>query len=328
MRRFKKILCVVEPDKNSEAALAHAAQIASDHQADVTVASVLRISGAVHAFFQDKNERVTGLAQSADSKRSAIEKWVEQHEPKLRADVQIYTGIGFIEVVRSVIENQYDLVIKCADDMEWLDRLFGSDDMHLLRKCPCPVLILKPGKSSAFRNVLATVDVKDDLFESEDGRVQEELNRKVLEYSVVFSVSESSDMHIGSAWDAYAEDFMRYGAFSQVPDEKVDQYVGQIRRECEERLESLVDEMTESVGKDAVEYVRPMTHLVKGVPSKEIPLMVKEHDVDLVVMGTVARTGIPGYIIGNTAEAILEQVQCSVLAIKPDGFKSPVTLGR
>ena len=43
-------------------------------------------------------------------------------------------------------------------------------------------------------------------------------------------------------------------------------------------------------------------------------------------MGTVARTGIPGLIMGNTAEAILEQLDCSVLAIKPPGFVTPVSL--
>lgn len=43
-------------------------------------------------------------------------------------------------------------------------------------------------------------------------------------------------------------------------------------------------------------------------------------------MGTVARTGISGVIIGNTAEAVLEQLQCSVLALKPPGFVTPVKL--
>ena len=43
-------------------------------------------------------------------------------------------------------------------------------------------------------------------------------------------------------------------------------------------------------------------------------------------MGTVGRTGIPGVIIGNTAEAILNRVTCSVLAVKPPDFETPVTL--
>lgn len=47
---------------------------------------------------------------------------------------------------------------------------------------------------------------------------------------------------------------------------------------------------------------------------------------ELVVMGTLGRTGITGFVIGNTAEQILNQIDCSVLAIKPAGFISPVTV--
>jgi nucleotide-binding universal stress UspA family protein len=43
-------------------------------------------------------------------------------------------------------------------------------------------------------------------------------------------------------------------------------------------------------------------------------------------MGTVARTGIAGFFMGNTAESILTQLECSVLTLKPQGFVSPVTL--
>jgi nucleotide-binding universal stress UspA family protein len=40
----------------------------------------------------------------------------------------------------------------------------------------------------------------------------------------------------------------------------------------------------------------------------------------------VGRVGIPGFFMGNTAEEILDQIDCSVLAIKPPGFESPVSL--
>jgi len=38
----------------------------------------------------------------------------------------------------------------------------------------------------------------------------------------------------------------------------------------------------------------------------------------------MGRTGVPGLFIGNTAESVLHQVDCSVLALKPPGFVSPV----
>jgi nucleotide-binding universal stress UspA family protein len=58
----------------------------------------------------------------------------------------------------------------------------------------------------------------------------------------------------------------------------------------------------------------------------KIPALARKLGVDLVVMGTVGRGGIPGLLMGNTAEAILQQVDCSVLAIKPPGFVTSVAL--
>lgn len=82
--------------------------------------------------------------------------------------------------------------------------------------------------------------------------------------------------------------------------------------------------MDEMLGKATVQYLQPRSHLVKGKASKEMPLMVENYNIDLIIMGTVGRVGIPGLIIGNTAETILEQTKCSVLAIKPEGFKTPI----
>lgn len=57
-----------------------------------------------------------------------------------------------------------------------------------------------------------------------------------------------------------------------------------------------------------------------------MPAVATELEVDLVVMGTLTRTGIPGSLIGNTAEVILNTLGCSVPAVKPAGFVTPVTL--
>ncbi len=67
-------------------------------------------------------------------------------------------------------------------------------------------------------------------------------------------------------------------------------------------------------------------HLVLGSPEEAIPKFATREGIDLIVMGTVARTGIPGLLIGNTAEKILDSVECDVLSIKPEGFVTPVTL--
>jgi nucleotide-binding universal stress UspA family protein len=67
-------------------------------------------------------------------------------------------------------------------------------------------------------------------------------------------------------------------------------------------------------------------YLLKGEAGRLIPELATAKEVKLIVMGTVSRTGIAGLLIGNTAEKILSQVDCGVLAVKPDGFVTPVRL--
>lgn len=324
MKRFNSILCVVDPEKAFDTVVTQSLRIANDNQADITFVSVIETGGSWRHPKREKKELNKNINDLIEIKRAIIELGISNIAPTVTPNIEIYSGIGFIEIIKSVLNNQHDLVVKCAEDSDWLSRLFGSEDMHLLRKCPCPVLVLKPGQQDHFRNILATVDVNDDFDELDRCRVQDQLNMRVLEYSAVLCMPELTELHIGCTWEAYAEDFYRYGAFAHLPDEKIDEYVEQVRRERLRKLDMLVREIDNIVGKEAVQYLRPSVHLVRGKPSVEIPIMTDKYNIDLIVMGTVGRIGIPGLIIGNTAESILEQVQCSVLAIKPKGFSSPV----
>jgi nucleotide-binding universal stress UspA family protein len=75
-----------------------------------------------------------------------------------------------------------------------------------------------------------------------------------------------------------------------------------------------------------LQHLQHHEHVLQGWADQVIPDFAKQHQVDLIVMGTVCRTGIPGFFIGNTAEKILNRINCSVLAVKPEGFISPVEL--
>ncbi|HBX95053.1 MAG TPA: universal stress protein UspA and related nucleotide-binding protein [Hyphomonas sp.] len=57
-----------------------------------------------------------------------------------------------------------------------------------------------------------------------------------------------------------------------------------------------------------------------------ISKFVSDNGVDTVVIGTIGRVGIPGLLMGNTAEKVLRQLDCSLLALKPEGFVSTVML--
>ena len=109
-------------------------------------------------------------------------------------------------------------------------------------------------------------------------------------------------------------------------EESVKAYVKAVERHHGENLHTLMRETADRLGPEATRYLKPNAHLVNGWARKEIPALIRELRADLVVMGTVARTGISGLLMGNTAEMILTQIDCSVLAAKPRGFVSPVTL--
>lgn len=323
MKRFKKILCVLDSERTMQRAIAQSLNIANSHQAEVTFIYVVKEAKFWQQLF-NQQDKDTSIKDLMDYTESTIKTEILNLDPSLEPDIVLCSGIAFIEVIKYAIDNSHDLVVKCAEDVDWIDRMLGSEDMHLLRKCPCPVLMLTTEQQDSFKKILATVDVNEDTSDSDDRNVQMQLNEKVLEYSAALSMPELSEMHIGTAWEAYYEDFLRHRAFTDLPDAQVDQYAEQSRKECKSRLESLVQKMTKLLGETAVECLQPSSHLVKGTAARIIPLMVEKYDIDLIVMGTVGRVGIPGLIIGNTAESILEQTNCSILAIKPDGFKTPV----
>ena len=64
---------------------------------------------------------------------------------------------------------------------------------------------------------------------------------------------------------------------------------------------------------------------VAARPRAAISSVAQGIGADLLVMGTVCRTGFTGFMIGNTAERVLTEVGCSVLTLKPSGFRSPIT---
>ena len=116
------------------------------------------------------------------------------------------------------------------------------------------------------------------------------------------------------------------GPISAELQEEVITYVEQVRQQHDQGLDDLLGDVVKSRDEDARQYLSPKRHLVKGQAQKEIPRLAQSREADLFVMGTVARTGVAGLFIGNTAEAILEQIECSVLAVKPEGFETPVSL--
>ena len=108
----------------------------------------------------------------------------------------------------------------------------------------------------------------------------------------------------------------------------LDSYVGDVCAKHRDWLNRLLRKAEKWIGPETPRATKPEMHLPKGDPSNVIPRLARTLRVDLIVMGTVARTGIPGLIIGNTAESILSDIDCSLLAVKPEGFVTPIRVSK
>jgi nucleotide-binding universal stress UspA family protein len=195
--------------------------------------------------------------------------------------------------------------------------------MHLLRKCPCPVWLCKPNAGGRYHRILASVDV-EQFYPQDELETRHALNLVLLELAASLAQAESAQLHVAYVWSAIGEGVMRSTSL-WVADEKIDAYIAVERQRHAQALEALLGELETVIAARGESMPQPIRHLPKGSARSEVPELARRIDADLVILGTLGRAGVPGLFIGNTAESVLHQVDCSVLALKPAGFVSPVT---
>jgi len=324
MKRFKKILCVIDTGAVNKQALERAVVLAESNQAELTVVDVVE---HLHTGIRKSvvGPEVAEMQAALVSEHAqALNKLVEPYRTRVGIKTSVIAGVPFLEIIREVLRNGHDLVVKTPSTHSWLHRLFGSNDMHLLRKCPCPVWFIKSEAKKSWNRILAAVDI-DDAFPPEELGSRQVLNRQIFEMASSLALADSAELHVVHAWHAIGESAL-HGAFMHTPEDKIKAYVKKVKLSNVALMASFMEEMAGAEENNIVDYLKPQIHLVKGWVREVIPIHAKKLKVDLIVMGTVGRTGVPGFIMGNTAEEILNSIECSVLAIKPPGFITPVTL--
>lgn len=310
MKRFENILFFADGAMRPSPALQRAVTLAETNHARLTVIDAIDEHDSSPQIQSRIGSDLNTILR--EHRRQALEELVK---PFNRSDTLIYTrvltGTPFLEIIRSVIGNRYDLVIKAAQPPEGVsERLFGSSDMHLMRKCPCPVWIDRPAAALPYRRILAAVDPVDDSCG--------ECDRLVMDLATSLAARESAELAVVHAWRVHGESMLRSGR-GRIPEAELEQHIEQTERYHQDGFNRLLADYHLSTGD-------PRVYLLKGNPAARIQSLTRELKADLVVMGTVGRTGIPGFFIGNTAEEVLQTTTASVLAVKPSGFVSPVTI--
>ncbi|MHA1165626.1 MAG: universal stress protein [Alphaproteobacteria bacterium] len=299
MHKFQNILVVHGAGSNDKQPLQQAVTLAQQNKAALTVAMIVKDPDASPKVIDDREKQLRAIASSVGDNH------VEIH-------ASVLVGIPFLQIIRQVLRNQHDLVVMGAEQERGLKSLFlGSTAFHLLRKCPCPVWITRSRASKAYTRILAAVDPNPDNPEAFG------LNCKILDLATSFAIWNESELHIIHAWDVNSreQDTLSSGINEKMRHKLLDK--------AKDRYRERIDALLSQYDFGDLDY---RVHLKRGVPEVVIPELVEKQQIDLVIMGTVCRTGIPGFFIGNTAEYVLHAIDCSVLAVKPEGFVTPVTL--
>lgn len=171
--------------------------------------------------------------------------------------------------------------------------LLTPDDWKLLRYCPCPVLIAKTNRPWTEGTVLVAVDVGNSSAE-----------HKALHASLI-----SNAFEVASIAKATLHVFTAHPSPMLSASDPTFQLRETIEARYREECANFVKEF---------ELEEGQMHIKEGPADVLIPEMAKKLDAVVTVIGTVARTGLSGALIGNTAEVVLDAVETDVLVLKPD----------
>jgi universal stress protein E len=315
MHRFNNILFVSHGVEDQTEALKQAFSLARNNKAELKVLIICPELPKKMAAYESKYEAY--LVQQLEASITATCDAIKVSATEVPIEVEVDSGgTPAIHIVRHVLKRSFDLVIKEAERKED-GKGFMATDLELLRKCPCPVWLTRPIRNH--RKEIRTAVAIDPESMAPEGR---SLSIRLLQLANSLAASCSGALDIISCWHFEHEDYLRSDAsvWVRVPASELDQMVEEREKEHRMALEALISE-------SAIAGAEHRIHHVKGMPAHAIPDFVDQNYIDILVMGTVARTGIQSLVIGNTAENILQKLGCSLLALKPNGFKSPVRAG-
>lgn len=309
MQQFKNILLVLNAQDLETAALDKAVSLAKQNGARLTLFSVLQEPSGYQGYSISVTQHLLQMA-IAEQKEWLRGLTIDLAKDEIEVAIDVVQGHAFLQIIRRVLHQGHDLVVITAEQKNGLRaRLFGTTSMHLMRKCPCPVWVLKRAQTQSFSRILAAVD--PSLHNAE----HDSLNALILQLATNLARQQTAELHIIHVWYLFGERYEHSRGMSEAAQEARQQ-----AKICHKQDLDILLSQTD------VSDLKPHLHLLEGDPDERIPELAVEQNIDLLVMGTVCRTGIAGFLIGSTAEEVLAQVDCSVLTLKPQGFVTPVSI--
>lgn len=263
--------------------------------------------------------RVTERLEAARQARVAARRdWLESHAETLRREglevrtEAVYANPRHEAVARRVLETGAAFVVMRTHYHEWLTRAtLSAADWQLIRICPAPLLLVKGAEWPVAPNLLAAVDPSH----RDDRHAQ--LDHTILD------LAERLDTALGAkTWVAHCILSMAAlestAALSMMPEalgSSPEDYAGDLVQQLRAAVLRLLEGRKVPASR---------MRIVEGRPEKELPRLVEDLGIDLLITGGISRSRIEQVFIGGTAERLLDRISCDLLVVKPPGFRCPL----
>jgi universal stress protein E len=211
-------------------------------------------------------------------------------------------------LVRRARKIDADLIIaECHAGRRHAPWLLHLTDWELLRKSPVPVLLVKNDQPWTSPVVLAALD-PSHVFSK-----PAKLDAEILQAGSTFSDALGGKLHAMHAYVA-----VPYIAFGDVASGS--KLASEVAAKSARRAKTGLQQALKAFGR-----TRLPRHVVPGEAAEEIPRLARELKSSILVMGAVSRSALSRFLIGNTAERVLDAVRCDVLVVKPADFATSVS---
>ncbi len=298
MSTFGRILFSPQSQSGNAEAIERATALARLHGAALTMVGIVPEPTRLQTLLQPAELLSLAIERSTADRVAEFELWCPDPVDVDRTAVVVVgrPAEALLDLVRT---EGYDLVIVTADRGRAPDPLAK----RLVRQCPCPVWVMQTPVTSS-HGIVAAIDPDPDAID---------LNRSILGHALALQGLTGGAVHVVAAWEFYGEASLRHSAYLHPRQDRIDTIVAaehDIHRRALEDVLAMVGDVTGEV----------TAHLVRGRAEQVIIELIDANDIGLLVMGTVAREGLPALVIGNTAEHLLDRVDCSIVAVKPPWF--------
>jgi universal stress protein E len=305
MKRPQNLLVVITREKPDQPALERALLFGEHGPICITLFSALYNPALELTALLAPNERKILRQQALNARENYLNQLKERFQNQ---QITINTHVVWHKktaqaVVEYTHDHEIDITVKrISSDANSENPFIMPTDWHLLRFCNSALLLVKDQEWKRSKPILAAVCPTSDIEE------HQKLNHSILDYSHYLAELLGSKPHVINCFVSPVLDAPLELAI--ISNEKLKQKVAQHHTE---KLNELIEQHP---------YSSQQSHVVEGLPEIKIPQLAEELGAQLVVMGTVGRTGLTAAFMGNTAERVLSRLKCEVLALKPEDFES------